>query len=290
MNKNTIKTVLGVLVGNTILAFVVVAFVLPSGLVMGGATGLGLAITHYLPGLELSAVILGINMLLFILGALILGKKFALTTIISTVFYPMMLKLLGYIPGIDGITDNILLAVVYAGLLLGLGIGIIIRAGASTGGSDILALLMQKGFHIPVAICMYIVDFVIIALQVTFATAEELLYGILALIICTMVLGRVTVMGQAQMQLFIISKHYEVIKQRLLTEMEVGATLVRIETGLLEREESGVLCILPNRKLYDVNRMIHEVDPKAFVTITKINEVRGRGFTLDRKDKALATK
>ncbi len=290
MNKNTIKTVLGVLVGNTILAFVVVAFVLPSGLVMGGATGLGLAITHYLPNLELSVVILGINMILFVLGALILGKKFALTTIISTVSYPVMLKLLGYIPGIDRITDNVLLAVIYAGLLLGLGIGIIIRAGASTGGSDILALLMQKGFHIPVAICMYIVDFVIIALQVTFATGEELLYGILALIICTMVLGRVTVMGQAQMQLFIISKHYEVIKQRLLTEMEVGATLVRIETGLLEREESGVLCILPNRKLYDVNRMIHEVDPKAFVTITKINEVRGRGFTLDRKDKELATK
>lgn len=287
MNKNTMMTVLGVLFGNTVLAFVVVAFVIPSGLVMGGATGIGLCITYYIPSLDLSAVILIINMLLFICGALIFGKKFAFTTILSTVFYPMMLKLLGMVPGIGDITDNVLLAVIYAGMLLGVGIGVIIRAGASTGGSDILALIMQKGLHIPVAICMYIVDFSIIGLQVTFATGEQLLYGILALILCTVVLGRVSVMGQAQMQLFIISKHYQEIKRGLLADMEVGATLVRIETGVLEREESAVLCILPNRKLYDVNRMIHEIDAKAFITISQINEVKGRGFTLERKEKEL---
>lgn len=287
MDKNTLKTVLGVLLGNTMLAFVVVAFVIPSGLVMGGATGVGLAITYYLPHLELSTVIFVINVMLFALGAAILGKKFALTTILSTVFYPMMLKLLGYVPGIDTITDNVLLSVIYAGLLLGAGIGVIIRVGASTGGSDILALLMQKGLHIPVAICMYIVDFSIIALQVTFSTAEQLLYGVLALIICTVVLGQVTVMGRAQMQLFIISKRYEEIRLALLTEMEVGATLVKIETGLEGKEQNAVLCVLPNRKLYGVKQKIHEIDSKAFVTVTQIHEVRGRGFTLERKEKML---
>ncbi len=285
MNKNTIKTVLGVLFGNTVLAFVVVAFVIPSGLVMGGATGFGLAVIHYMPQWELSVVVFVINAILFIFGAMVLGKKFALTTLLSSVFYPVMLKVLGYIPGIDSLTDNVLLSVIYAGLLLGLGVGVVIREGSSTGGSDILALIMQKGLHVPVAICMYIVDFAIIAIQVTFCTGEQLLYGILALIICTVVLGRVAVMGQAQMQLFVISKHYQEIKKKLLADMEVGATLVHIETGLLEKTESAVLCVLPNRKLFGVNQMIMQIDPKAFVTITQINEVRGRGFTLDRKEK-----
>ncbi len=277
-----IQTVLSVLFGNAVIAFVVVAFVLPTGLVMGGATGFGLTIHHYLPSLDISTIIFIINMILFILCIFILGKKFALTTILSTVFYPLMLKILGLIPGIGDITDNMLLSVIYAGLLLGLGVGIIIRAGSSTGGSDIIALIIQKKLHIPVAICMYIVDVIIIAMQASFATGEEMLYGILALLISTTVLGKVAVMGQSQMQIFVISNEYKAIKSCLLSEMEVGATLVKIETGLEELEQSAVLCILPRRKLFDVNTMIQKIDPKAFITISQINEVRGRGFTLDR--------
>lgn len=285
MNKNTFTTVLHVLLGNTILAFVVNAFVIPAGLVMGGATGLGLTINYYLPGLELSVIIFGFNIVLFTVGGFILGKKFALTTILSTIFYPLMLAVISRIPGIDTITDNVLLSVIYAGILLGLGIGIIIRAGASTGGSDILALILHKSIHIPVAICMYIVDFTIIGVQIPISTAEELLYGILALILCTVVLGRVTMVGQAQIQLFIISEHYQKIKQKLLDDMSVGATLVKIETGLEGKEQSAVLCVFQNRKLHDVNQMLLKVDPKAFITISQINEVKGRGFSIERFDK-----
>lgn len=285
MNKNTISTVLYVLLGNTILAFVVVAFVIPAGLVMGGATGLGLTVNHYLPELDLSMIIFCFNVVLFILGALILGKKFALTTILSTIFYPTMLEVMSRIPGIGQLTDNVLLSVIYAGILLGVGIGVIIRAGASTGGSDILALVMNKGLHIPVAICMYIVDFAIIGIQIPISTAEELLYGILALILCTVVLGRVTVVGQAQIQLFVISEYYREVKLALLDDIEAGATLVKIETGLEGKEQSAVLCIIPNRKLHDVKQTIQKIDPQAFITITQINEVKGRGFSIDRYEK-----
>ncbi|MFI3172352.1 MAG: YitT family protein [Eubacteriales bacterium] len=287
MNKKTVKTVVSVLAGNIILAFVVSAFVLPIGLVMGGATGVGLTINHYFPNLELSVIIFCINMLLFVLGAAVLGKKFALTTILSTVFYPLSLKCVSMIPNIDTLTDNVLLAVIYSGLLLGLGIGIIIRTGASTGGSDILALVLNKTSHISVAICVYVVDFAIIGLQVFFSTPEQLLYGVLALVICTIVIGQVTVIGQSQIQLFIISSKYQEIKKCLLVEMEVGATLVKIETGLESKEQSAVLCIIQNRKLYDVQQMIQGIDPQAFTTISHINEVKGRGFSIDRYDKEI---
>ncbi len=283
MNIKTMKMVITVLVGNALLAFVVAAFVVPIGLVMGGATGLGLTISHYLPEIDLSIIIFFVNIILFLLGALNLGRAFAIKTIMSTVFYPIMLEIVERIPGIQNLTDNVLLSVIYAGLLLGLGIGVIIRAGSSTGGSDILALVINKKFHVPIAVCVYTVDVIIIGLQVMFSTAEQVLYGVLALVICTVVIGKVTVVGQSQIQLFVISEHYKEIKSKLLSDLEVGATLVKIETGLHGKEQSAVLCITQNRKLYEVNQTIQAIDPKAFITISQINEVKGRGFSLDRE-------
>lgn len=89
-------------------------------------------------------------------------------------------------------------------------------------------------------------------------------------------------MGQSQIQLFIISDSYEEIRQRMLEELDAGVTMVHIETGYGKENKKGVLCVIPNRKLYSVKEMVHEIDAKAFITITQINEVRGRGFSMDR--------
>lgn len=264
-----------------ILAFTVAAFVVPHGIIMGGATGIGLTITHYFP-MNLSAVIFVVNILLFILGALTLGKKFAFTTIISTFVYPMFLSVIQAIPGIDQLTDNVLLASLYGGALLGLGIGMVVRVGASTGGTDILALVFNKWFHAPVAVLMYIVDFTVLVFQIFFSDSEQILYGILCLILSTTVLNRVMLMGKSQIQLFIVSEKYKEIKERVLKEIDAGVTMVDIETGYGEKRQQGVLCVVQNRKLYSVKEMIQTIDPKAFITITQINEVRGRGFTMER--------
>ena len=143
----TIKTILGVLVGNLVLSFAVAAFTVPNGIIMGGATGIGLTISHYFP-VNLSLIILAINAVLFVLGAVFLGKKFALTTIISSFIYPIFLSMVQSIPGIDKVTENnAMLAALYGGVLLGIGIGLVVRVGASTGGTDILALVLHKWFH-----------------------------------------------------------------------------------------------------------------------------------------------
>lgn len=279
--KNSIKIILGVLAGNAILAFVVAAFVVPHHVIMGGATGIGLAITHYIP-LNLSMVIFVVNGILFLLGAATLGKKFALTTVLSTVAYPVFLAIAQAIPGIETLTDNMLLATIYAGLLLGAGIGLVVRQGASTGGTDIIALILGKYTHAPVAIMMYVVDFIVLGVQVIFSDIEGILYGILALIIMTMVMNQVILFGQSQVQLFIISEKYEEIRSCLLKDMDVGATLMYIEKGYSKEQQQGILCVVQPRKLYGINEMIRRIDQMAFVTITQIKEVKGRGFTLDR--------
>ena len=210
----TIKTILGVLVGNLVLSFAVVAFTVPNGIIMGGATGIGLTISHYFP-VNLSLIILAINAVLFVLGAVFLGKKFALTTIISSFIYPIFLSMVQSIPGIDKVTENnAMLAALYGGVLLGIGIGLVVRVGASTGGTDILALVLHKWFHVPVAVFLYIVDFSVLGLQMLFSDSEQILYGILNLFLSTVVLNRVMLLGKSQIQLFIISDKYREIRRK----------------------------------------------------------------------------
>ena len=225
-----------VLAGNVILAFTVTAFIVPQGIIMGGATGVGLTIAHYLP-LSLSSIVLVVNIVLFVLGALVLGKKFALTTLVSTFAYPVILYAVQQIPSLGSLTENRMLASVYAGVLLGIGVGIIVRVGASTGGTDILALVLHKGLHIPVLMTEMVV------------------------------LNRVMVMGKSQMQLFIISESYEEIRRKMLRKLDAGVTMVHIETGYEKEKSQGVLCIVPDRKLFSVKEMVHEVDPHAFLTV-----------------------
>ena len=263
--RKSLETVICVLLGNVILSVAVAAFVVPHGIIMGGATGVALTVNHYLNG-NLSVVIFIVNIILFLLGTFTLGKKFALTTLISTVVYPIFLSFAQAIPGITELTDNIMLASLYGGALLGLGI----------------ALVLHKWFHFPLAVFMYIVDFLVLLCQALFSTSEQILYGILVLVVTTMMVNRVVLMGQSQIQLFIITDKYEEVKAKVLKEIDAGVTMVHIETGYGAKQQKGVLCVIPNRKLYSVNQAVQMVDPKAFITITQINEVRGRGFSIER--------
>ena len=284
MQKNwgkTLITLAGVLVGNIILAFAVAAFIVPTGIVMGGATGIALTITHYVP-MSLSVVLLGVNVILFLSGAFILGKKFAVTTIVSTFLYPLCLSVVQKIPRITTLTDNQLLSAIYAGVLMGIGVGIIVRVGASTGGTDIIALILNKVAHIPLAPLMYVVDFIVLSSQILFSNSEQVMYGILNLVLTTVLLNKVMLLGTSQIQLFIISEKYEEIREDLLSKLDLGTTMIYIENGYRHEKQKGVMCIIPNRKLYSTKEMIHSIDPYAFITITQINEVRGQGFTFER--------
>ncbi len=279
--RKSLETIICVLLGNIALAVAVGAFIVPHGIITGGSTGIALTINHYVKG-NLSVIIFIVNILLFILGTIVLGKKFALTTLVSTVVYPVFLSIVQAIPGITKLTDHIMLASLYGGAVLGLGIGLVVRVGASTGGTDILALVLHKWFHIPLAVFIYMVDFSVLLCQAFFSNSEQILYGILVLVVAAMALNRVMLMGQSQIQLFIITEKYEEVKEKVLKEIDAGVTMVHIETGYGAKQQKGVLCVIPNRKLYSVNQVVQSVDPKAFITITQINEVRGRGFTIER--------
>lgn len=268
--------------GNALLAFLVAAFVKPHGIIAAGTTGISLALARFLP-VDVALAVLLLNLLMLLLGLIVLGKKFFLTTVASSVLYPVFLAAVQRIPGISGFTTQPLLAAIFAGGLLGLAIGAVMRAGSSTGGTDVVNLIMHKWLHWPVSVCVWITDIVILAVQAAFSDAEQILYGILMLVIETLVLNQVMLLGTAQIQLMVVSSRFDELRGRLLTELEAGVTMLMIETGYARLPQKGVLCVIPPRKLFAAKELIYQIDPNAFLTITQIREVRGQGFSFARR-------
>ena len=279
-----IKDFLAILIGNTIYSLGIVVFLLPNQIITGGTTGLALSVQHYF-GLPISAFTLLFNAAMFLLGAAVLGKAFALTTLVSSFYYPFILDVLQRIPALASVTQDKMLAAVCAGLLIGIGIGIVIRAGASTGGMDIPPLILKRFMGIPVSVSLYVFDILILMIQMTFSDIEESLYGVLLVLIYTFVLDKVLTLGMAQTQVKIVSKKYEEINTAINRELDRGSTLIQAETGYLRRERPIVLSVITNRELIRLNKMVMDIDPTAFMIISKVNEVKGKGFTLPKVPK-----
>jgi uncharacterized membrane-anchored protein YitT (DUF2179 family) len=268
--------------GNIFLAFGIAAFVIPQGIIMGGATGIGIVLSRHIP-LETATIVLILNLLALVLGGVVLGKQFLLTTVASSMLYPLFLGIVQRIPGIDTLTDSLMLSALFGGGIVGISLGLVMRVGASTGGMDVVNLVLHKCLHLPVSVLVYITDIFILGAQALTADPEQILYGIVMLVVETVVLDKVMLLGQSQIQIFAISTEYDAIRKGILKELQAGATMVCIETGLTNRQQRGVLCIIPPRKLYAAQELIHSIDPNAFLTVTQIKEVRGQGFTMERK-------
>ena len=277
-----LSTVTCLVVGNGLLAFLVAAFIIPHDIIMGGTTGIGIVLKGLFPHLDVAAIVLALNVGLLLFGRLVLGRKFFVTTAASSVLYPLSLGLLQRIPGIESLTDDPVLAAIFAGCLMGLALGLVMRVGSSTGGMDVIALVLHHWLHLPLALLVYLTDAIIMGGQALFCDSEQILLGLLVLVLETITLDKAMVAGKAQMQLFVVSDHAEEIRHHLLMSLEAGVTMVAIETGHLRRQELAVLCVIPPRKLYDAMDLVCQIDPKAFMTVAHINEVRGQGFTSAR--------
>ena len=278
MNKSITRSIVAMLLGNFAVAAAVIIFIAPQGIILGGSTGIALAMTHYI-SFPLSATVFVINMLFFVTGLICLGKKFALTTIANSILYPLAMSLLEQLP-IAGkpVTDNIMLAAVFGGVLMGGGIGLLLRAGGSSGGTDIPALILNKHFHLNVSVLLYVIDGLVLCSQAFFSSMEQILYGIFVLALFTMTMNRIMLMGKSQIQLFIISDESEIIRQQILAE-DAGATMFYVEKAYTGRQGKCIMCVIPRRKLYPITQLISATDPDAFFTISEVNEVRGAGFS-----------
>ncbi len=294
-----------IVIGNAITAMGAAFFIVPKGLgfVMGGTTGIGILVRNLLglygdvsPSVTewiVQIIVWAGNLTLFAVGIAFLGKNFAMGTLAGTLLYPGFLSLFNlcdsayaasFGTSIGESLGNPLLSAVIGGGLFGLGIGLVVRVGASTGGTDIPPLIFQKYFNFPVSISLWITDGIIILLQFIAWPAVSLsavAYGIIISMISSLVVAKISPIGMRRTQVKIISNHYLEIRDMILTKISRGVTLLYGQTGYLKEDCHMLLTVISHRQLVQLKSEVQRIDPEAFMTVCIVSEVRGRGFHSD---------
>ena len=265
---------LAIILGNALYSLAVALFLEPAGLI---ALAFG-----RLTGLSVSGFLFLFNMSMLVWGWAVLGKKFALNTLASSVLSPAFLGLFERL--LDGrvLTEDIFLCTIFSGLGIGVALGMVIRAGASTGGMDIPPLVLNKWFHLPVSSTMMVFDFVILAAQAAFSPVRQSLYGVVMAIIYTVVLDKVLMLGTTRTEVKIISAKSDEICAAIFAQLDRGVTILHGEGGYLREPESVLLSVVSNRQLPRLEKLAHAIDPTCFMIVSHVTEVSGRGFSLEK--------
>ena len=280
-NKSRLLSAFLVVAGNILYALSVKLFVLPSNLMSCGTTGIALVINH-LTELPVSTFIFCFNVAMLLLGWWILGRQFAMSTVFSSLFYPLALEFLNRTLGDVHITDNMLLIVIFAAMGLGLSLGMVIRGGASTGGMDIPPLILKRFFRIPVSMSLWVFDFCILLSQMMFHPIEDLLYGVLLIIIISITLNKILLLGTSKTEVKIISEKAVRIRDAILSQVDRGVTMLHGQGGYSHQDTEVILSIVSNHELPKIERLARDIDPDCFMIINRVSEVWGRGFSFGK--------
>lgn len=270
-----------IIFGNALYSLAVALFLEPAGLITGGATGIALAIGRS-TGLSVSGLLFFINLAMLVWGWVVLGRAFALNTLASSVLSPAFLALFEGIANGRVLTEDIFLCTVFAGLGIGVSLGIVIRSGASTGGLDIPPLVLNKWFKLPVSATMLAFDIMVLLMQAVFSPMPQVLYGIVMVLIHTIVMDKMLMMGASRTEVKIISSQSDTICAAILEQLDRGVTILHGEGGYTHESSAVLLSIVSNRELPRLEKLAHSIDPTCFLIVSHVTEVSGRGFSMDK--------
>ena len=270
-----------ILLGNALYSLAVALFLEPSGLITGGATGIALAIGR-LTGLPVSGLLLFINLAMLVWGWAVLGRAFALNTLASSVLSPAFLGLFEGLLAGRVLTEDIFLCTVFAGLGIGVALGLVIRSGASTGGLDIPPLVLNKWFKLPVSATMLTFDIAVLLMQAVFSPVQQVLYGVVMVLIHTIVMDKMLMLGASRTEVKIVSSQSDAICAAILAQLDRGVTILHGEGGYTREPSAVLLSIVSNRELPRLEKLAHSIDPTCFLIVSHVTEVSGRGFSMDK--------
>ena len=270
-----------ILLGNALYSLAVALFLEPAGLITGGATGIALAIGR-LTGLRVSGLLLFINLAMLVWGWAVLGRAFALNTLASSVLSPAFLGLFEGLLAGRVLTEDIFLCTVFSGLGIGVALGLVIRSGASTGGLDIPPLVLNKWFKLPVSATMLTFDIAVLLMQAVFSPVQQVLYGVVMVLIHTIVMDKMLMLGASRTEVKIVSSQSDAICAAILAQLDRGVTILHGEGGYTREPSAVLLSIVSNRELPRLEKLAHSIDPTCFLIVSHVTEVSGRGFSLDK--------
>lgn len=277
-----IKNGVMILLGALIFAFGINYFAIPNRLAEGGVTGITLLLKYSL-NWSPALVTMVINIPLFVIGWRELGRAAMGYTIFGTTAFSLFLWLLEDI-GVP-IGNDMLLAALYAGACIGLGLGIIFRFGGTTGGIDIVVRVLQKHFRWPIGRTMFVCDFIVISASAYFLGREKAMYTLIAVFIASRVIDFVQEGAYAVRAALIISQKDAAIGEALTREMGRGATLLKGKGGYTGIDRDVLYCVVNRTELTRLKEIVHRIDPYAFVVVNNVHEVLGEGFSFTEEER-----
>ncbi|WP_294369837.1 YitT family protein [uncultured Clostridium sp.] len=277
MKRESIKEFALITMGIFLVAVSVVYFFEPNNIAAGGITGLAIVINHYIPFISIGPLVLMMDAILFIVALIVLGAKFGAKTIYSSFLLSTSMWLMQtFIP--INITNDLILATIFGTLISAVGMAIVFNANASTGGTDIIAKILNKFFHIEIGKSLLIVDFLVTLLGAVTFGINIGLYGLLAVIINGVVIDNIIAGFKTKSEITIISEKNKEISKFILGDLERGCTFIKGIGGFTRKDTSILYTVLDRNEFIKLKNKIKEIDKNAFITVGEVHEVMGEGF------------
>ena len=274
-HREQVMAWLQIVIGCVIGAAAYPTFLDPGKIAPGGLTGVAMIMKH-LWGWDIGITSLLLNIPLFVIGYKAMGRVFAFRSLVATILFSLMID---FLP-LQEIPVEPILGTLYGGILLGIGLGFILRGGATTGGTDMCARMVHK--YLPfmsVGMFLFLIDCVVVIAAWIFIGSSEALYALICIFVSGKAVDMVMLGLSSNKACFVISDQWERVSQRLLTEMERGVTQLTAKGAYTGKDRPVVLCVLPPQEVARLKEIVRQEDEKAFMFITEAHEALGEGFS-----------
>lgn len=250
-------------------------FLTPNNIAPGGLTGIAV-ILNYLFHLPVGTISLAMNIPLFLLGYRSVGKIFAFRSLIATLLFSLLIDILPLRP----MTMDPLLGTLFGGVLLGIGLGLIIRGGATTGGTDMMASMVNRKFqYISTGTILFAFDFLVVAAAGIIVGTSQALYAMICIFVTAKVMDTVMIGFSGNKACLIVSSSWEEIKKRIMFDMGRGVTQLLSKGGYTGDDRPTLLCVVNRQEIMEIKKIVREVDVNAFMIILEAHEAIGDGFS-----------
>lgn len=265
-----------ILIGSFITAISINIFTIPHKLVSGGVAGIALII-QYLTGIPTGYMVFLINIPIFIFGAKEIDRDFIIHSLIGTVALSIFLVLTRDFSSYFYVKD-ILLSCIYAGVLGGIGVGIVLRSRGSQGGTDIIAVVVKRRYGISIASVSFIINIVIVIIGALLNNVEIALYTLISMYVSSVVLNRVIEGFDRKKLLFIVTEKDKEVSEAIMSEIGRGVTFFYGEGAYTSEKRNVIFCIVTSFQVARTKKVIEDIDKSAFISIVDAAEVKGKGF------------
>lgn len=277
------KDLIYLVIGNILCAIAIGTLALRLNISLGGVSGLAKVINSVIP-LPISILVWIFNAILFLLGFFFVGKEFAMREIVSVFLFPIFLEIAQDISILDALSSDLFLGAILAGVILGVGSGLILRGNGASGGFDVIAVILEKYFDIKTAITIAICDTCVLCLQIQLDHILNSIYGIVMIFVTSTLINKIVTKGKNEVKMMVFSSKTDELREVLLQQEDCGVTCLKAESGYKQKDMSVLVSVMPYEKVQHCKKSILEIDPSAFLVLEDVQAAYSGNYKLRRPE------